>query len=225
MGPLLIAYHNNAQKSVEIFRSDCKYTTDFEKCMVYLRRLEELGKNHYPSTAYLENCYEFLQTMSSCTELGECNTSCSHHRIVVLCSTSGRLDQTIGIINSLLMAEPSRRMYLVIGANIALLLRRGNHTIRYLYPIEGPYCGLVPLSHELLNVQTHGLVWDIDYSSKMGFGKLISTNNVLRLGQDTCKDKQLKGTSLQCATDEVKVATSGNLMWTVSFDYSKLDML
>lgn len=214
----------SSMQNVKILESDCKCTTDFDKSLVYLRRLEDLGAGHRPESDYLKGCYECSRSMHRAPMDSSALHEGKRYDIAVLCSTAGRLDQMIGTLNSLTTLEPERRAYLIMGSNIVFLLKGGEHTIIHTSPIEGPHCGLVPLSQEPLRVRTQGLVWDIRGDTEMGFGSLISTNNLLDLERSGAETNGSRSRAL-CAVGKVQLSTTGNVVWMVSFDYSKIGLL
>jgi thiamine pyrophosphokinase len=78
-----------------------------------------------------------------------------------------------------------------------LLLPGYTHIIKPDPTIEGPACGLLPLSGPASDVSTHGLQWDLSHS-RLALGEFISSSNRLAAGCDT-----------------VTVTTDVPLVWTI----------
>lgn len=127
----------------------------------------------------------------------------------------GRLDHTFGIVQSLFGAQTPRGPFadiLVLSEDSAmqLLLPRPPPCLSASEPkkltqaeehvletIVGSACGLIPIAGPCLDVSTQGLQWDVSHQ-RLAFGGLISTSN-------------------RAAKAQVRVATDGPLLWTMSF--------
>lgn len=99
--------------------------------------------------------------------------------IVVIGGWNGRIDQTLGNLNTLLQAAESRKyVYWMNMTNVVMALAKGKHHISIDASREGPTCGLIPVGGPVDSVRTEGLRWNLD-EQRLAFGKggLISTSN------------------------------------------------
>ncbi|XP_037868637.1 thiamin pyrophosphokinase 1 isoform X2 [Bombyx mori] len=133
--------------------------------------------------------------------LKELNNHCQEHTIevdnvIAIGQASGRLDQILGNIQTLYLAEkqhllhPETKLYLMSGDSLSWLLEPGNHIISI--PEETrkhnrAWCSLVPIGETCHSVTTSGLMWNLDNQS-LKFGELVSTSNAFD-GSDTVKIK------------------------------------
>ncbi|GAV02778.1 hypothetical protein RvY_13302 [Ramazzottius varieornatus] len=124
---------------------------------------------------------EILRNRSECGEPDGLNSSSSNvDMIVAVCSGRGRFDHSMGNINTLfssaqytnlpviLMSETDMQYVIPGGTAQTMILDTG---------LEGPYCGLLPLSGPSI-VSTSGLQWNL-FNETLSFGGLISTSNSL----------------------------------------------
>lgn len=95
--------------------------------------------------------------------------------VYVLGALSGRFDHTMASLNVLFLYSP-RKILLVSEQSIVFLLNPGENIIECNQEIEGPACGLFPLTGEA-RVTTTGLKWNLNVETPMRFGGLISTSN------------------------------------------------
>lgn len=116
--------------------------------------------------------------------------------IVALGAQGGRLDHTLGHLSVLHMYR-ELPLILLGDRNLTRLVQKGNAVIRP-SRIEGPKCGLVPLTGEA-TVTSKGLEWNLE-NTKMHMGGLVSTSNNIVIG-----DRQ----------PEVFVETDTDLIWTI----------
>ena len=79
--------------------------------------------------------------------------------------------------------------------NLVRLVRRGLTVIHPLKGVEGPSCGLVPLSGPAM-ASSSGLKWNLN-KTRLEVGGLISTCNVIE-------------------EDEIRVTTDQDLLWMTS---------
>ena len=116
--------------------------------------------------------------------------------IVALGAQGGRLDHTLGHLSVLHMY---RELPLVLlgDRNLTRLVQKGTAVIRP-SSIEGPKCGLVPLTGEA-TATSKGLEWNLE-KTRMHMGGLVSTYNNIVNG-------------------EVFVETDTDLIWTVELQY------
>lgn len=146
--------------------------------------------------------------------------------VIVLCETSGRMDQILANINSKLTAalcsshtnsilhsfpalfknqmKPQQvsRPVLILSANsLSWLLAAGRHQINIPESVKKLWCSLVPF--EPTTVTTSGLKWNLkDHTMK--FGGIVSTSN-----------------KYDALSDTVEVTTDRPLLWSMGI--SKID--
>ncbi|KAI9332391.1 thiamine pyrophosphokinase [Obelidium mucronatum] len=167
---------------VVISKSDCQYSTDFGKCVAHIESVEA-------KTGIV-------------------------HEIIAMGALGGRFDQTLSSVFMLYQMQKKdkeegkeiRKVYLVSNESIALLLNpESKHHIVCNMDLEGPTCGLIPMSGRAL-VETQGLKWNLDHSIPMSFHELISTSNWFADGDERVKS--------------VEVVTDAPLVWTVEVNLS-----
>lgn len=98
---------------------------------------------------------------------------------VVVGGHGGRMDQTLGNLNTLYSwAERDHAVYWLEKSNAILALSAGKHHIHIDASREGPSCGLIPIGKPVSSVSTEGLKWNLD-EQELSFGKdgLVSTSN------------------------------------------------
>lgn len=117
-------------------------------------------------------------------------------KLLVLGALGGRLDHEFANFNSLFLFRKVRIILLSDESMAFLLPKNYKHEIMVNPSVEGPYCGLIPLSGPSLSTTTTGLKWDLDKSS-LQFGGLISTSNMP-------------------VSDLVMVTSDTDLVWTIS---------
>jgi len=112
--------------------------------------------------------------------------------------SADRPDHSFGIINSLFMCQKPQGSFdeimVVSPLTVMRLLPPGDHVLA---TTTGSKCGLVPLAGSCASITTSGLEWDMD-AACMAFGGLVSTSNI-------------------AASDEVTVANSDPVIWTMTF--------
>lgn len=120
---------------------------------------------------------------------------------VVIGGFGGRLDQTLGNLNSLyLQAEQQRNVWWLEAHNGALLLSKGKHRIDIDATREGPTIGLIPVGRPVESVTTEGLKWNLhDQTLAFGTNGLVSTSN--RVMQSS-----------------IYITTSHPLLWTIEIN-------
>lgn len=118
--------------------------------------------------------------------------------VIVVGGYGGRIDQTLGNLNTLYkQSQRSQDVYWLDVHNAVLSLSPGVHYIAVDPSMEGPTCGLIPIGHPVDNVSTQGLRWNLaDSRLAFGQGGLVSTSN--RVVEPT-----------------VVVQTSHPLLWTI----------
>ncbi|KAJ3153683.1 cAMP-dependent protein kinase subunit [Geranomyces michiganensis] len=121
--------------------------------------------------------------------------------VVILGALSGRFDHVMASVHAVFMAEAARKVYLMSGESVALLLRPGAHEITCKKSLEGPTCGLIPIGVNVAHLVTEGLKWDIDHSMPLSFGTLVSTSNAFAENASE--------------TVIVRVKTDAPILWTV----------
>lgn len=117
--------------------------------------------------------------------------------VLVIGAFGGRFDQELACIHALYKWQNQfSRMVMLGGVSALTLLTPGQHTIRPVLGVEGPTCGLVPMSGVCRDITTVGLKWNLEHGS-LEMGKLISTSN-------------------EIICDTVLVDTDNYLLWTVT---------
>lgn len=101
-------------------------------------------------------------------------------RVLVLCESSGRLDQIMANINTLYLARtilPDAFVFLRSSNSLSWLLPAGNHRIHIPPRLvqEHIWCSLIPIGQRA-TCSTSGLRWNLD-NRVMEFGSLVSTSN------------------------------------------------
>lgn len=119
--------------------------------------------------------------------------------VLVVCETSGRLDQIMANINTLFKSrsilKSSCDVMLLSSNSMSFLLSPGSHIIHIPRKIVTAkhWCGLIPFTKSL--VSTKGLKWNLN-NSCMEFGTMVSTSNTYKDG-----------------TEWVEVMTDNSLLW------------
>lgn len=118
--------------------------------------------------------------------------------VVVVGGHGGRIDQTLGNLNTLYMqSQLFQNVYWLDMHNAVLSLSPGEHHIAVDPSMEGPTCGLIPIGHPVDKISTQGLQWNLtDGQLAFGAGGLVSTSN-------------------RVVEPAVMVQTSHPVMWTV----------
>ena len=158
----------------------------------YSQRRVNIEQDHCQDTTDLQKCLEWL-----------CNheSSLNRHHVVVLGALTGRFDQTMSTIN-FIYQNPSRQIYLLSNENLAFLLTPGHHDICISASVEGPACGLLPISAPV-SCSTTNLKWNLSKEMRMEFGKLVSTSNLVVFEQDSTGEST------------VHVDTDHAVLWTI----------
>jgi thiamine pyrophosphokinase len=168
-------------------------TTDFQKCLFWIRAYESEHKHEKPMT------------------------------VLVLGGLGGRLDQTLSNLHTMYCMEPGRKAYLASNDSVAILLSptwsispespkevNEPHKIYCSDKIEGPCSGLLPLGTHQALVKTKGLQWNIDHQLPLAFGKIVSTSNHFDEKDESC---------IEMVEEEkhhvVTVETNEPIIWTV----------
>lgn len=121
-------------------------------------------------------------------------------KLLVVGALGGRFDHVAGHINALYKFS-TVRVVLLSDESLMYLLPYGYfHEISLNTTFEGPHCGLIPFGTTSETTTTTGLQWNLN-ETKMAFGSLVSTSNLL-LG------------------DLVTVISDVHLVWTVALRIS-----
>lgn len=129
--------------------------------------------------------------------------------VVVLCETSGRIDQIlaninseltcrcrcvcVGLMNDLVSAlfknhlrppEISRPVFMLSDNSISWLLSDGHHDIHIPENVKNLWCSMVPF--EPTTVTSSGLKWNLT-NQTMRYGGIVSTSNKYDTNEDTVK--------------------------------------
>ncbi|XP_051141588.1 thiamine pyrophosphokinase 1 isoform X2 [Andrographis paniculata] len=139
-------------------------------------------------TTDLHKCILYIQDLPNLKNQNLC--------ILVAGALGGRFDHEMGNINVLCKFPHMRIVLLSDDCLIQLLPSSQHHEIHIQSAVEGPHCGLIPITGPSKRNRTTGLQWNLA-DTEMSFGGLISTSNVV------------KG-------EVVTVESDANLLWTVS---------
>ncbi|XP_054814656.1 thiamine pyrophosphokinase 1-like isoform X2 [Prosopis cineraria] len=148
-----------------------------------------IDESHDQDTTDLHKCVAHICDLTS-------NMDKSSLRIVVTGALGGRFDHEIGNINVLCHFPDTRIILLSDDCLIQLLPMNYHHKIYIRSSAEGPHCGLIPIGMPSSSSTTTGLQWDL-YETKMKFGGLVSTSNIVK-------------------EDIVTVQSDSDLLWTIS---------
>ncbi|RLN23569.1 hypothetical protein C2845_PM07G10690 [Panicum miliaceum] len=139
------------------------------------------------------------------TDLHKC-ISRIHHRtpehekhnlcVLVTGALGGRFDHEAANINVLYLFSDMRIILLSDDCLIRLLPKTHRHELYIESSVEGPHCGLFPVGAPSTNTTTTGLKWNLS-ESKMRFGSMISTSNIVQ-------------------SEKVTVQSDADLLWTIS---------
>ncbi|KAM7527076.1 hypothetical protein LguiB_030486 [Lonicera macranthoides] len=194
-------------------------TTDLHKCVAYIRdttpNLEKsnvscmlLFREALPGVSisvYLirwSHGYSYeAQILSQAMNPSRYAPICGRYDIQRLCilvagALGGRFDHEVGNINVLCRFSTTRIILLSEDCYIQLLPSSHHHEIHIQSSVEGPHCGLIPISGPSGSTTTTGLQWDLT-DTEMRFGGLISTSNIVK-------------------EDKITVKSDSDLLWTIS---------
>lgn len=121
--------------------------------------------------------------------------------VLVICETSGRLDQIMANINTLFKSKnflrSSCEVMLLSSNSLSFVLTPGTHFIYISRKIitSKNWCGLIPFTKSI--VSTKGLKWNLNESC-LEFGAMVSTSN-----------------TYSNDVDFVEVKTDNSLLWTM----------
>ncbi|KAL1558410.1 cAMP-dependent protein kinase subunit [Salvia divinorum] len=139
-------------------------------------------------TTDLHKCIAYIRDLPNLKHEKTC--------VLVAGALGGRFDHEVGNINVLCHFSSTRIVLLSDDCLIQLLPSSHHHEIHIHPTIEGPHCGLVPISGPSKSSTTTGLQWNLS-DTEMRFGGLISTSNLVK--------------------DEiVTVQSDSDLLWTIS---------
>ncbi|XP_058450559.1 thiamin pyrophosphokinase 1 isoform X2 [Malaya genurostris] len=121
------------------------------------------------------------------------------NRVLVLCESSGRIDQIMANINTLFLARsilPSAFVFIRSSNSLSWLLSTGVHQIEIPPRLvhERIWCSLVPIGQRVV-CTTSGLRWNLD-NRVMEFGSLVSTSNTY-------------------SSPEVEIRTDSPVLWSM----------
>lgn len=168
-------------------------TGDFDSCtdesMSYVTRL-----NCRIIKTPDQNATDFTKSLMTLQSTGY---SSEISRVLVLCESSGRLDQIMANINTLFLARkilPNASVFLRSSNSLSWLLPAGDHLINIPPRLvrERIWCSLIPIGQRAV-CSTSGLRWNLD-NRVMEFGSLVSTSNTY-------------------AEQEVEVKTDSAVLW------------
>ncbi|XP_063705706.1 thiamin pyrophosphokinase 1 [Culicoides brevitarsis] len=168
-------------------------TGDFDSCSSESMEFAKLKKCKIIQTPD-QNETDFTKALRTLeTEIQNTKTNF----ILVICETSGRLDQIMANVNTLFKAMNFMKTEIVLlsSNSLSFLLAPGFHTIHIpQFIVKAQYwCALVPFKRSV--VRTKGLKWNLT-DTVMEFGGMVSTSNTYE------KD-----------TKTVEVTTDSALLW------------
>ncbi|KAJ6817109.1 thiamine pyrophosphokinase 1-like isoform X1 [Iris pallida] len=140
-------------------------------------------------TTDLHKCVSYI---CDSTDASEKSNLC----ILIAGALGGRFDHEVGNINVLYRFSSIRIVLLSDDSLIHLLPKTHCHEIHIQSSVEGPHCGLIPVGAPSGSTTTTGLQWDLN-DTKMSFGGLISTSNIVR-------------------EEKITVRSDSDLLWTIS---------
>ncbi|EPS64299.1 hypothetical protein M569_10483, partial [Genlisea aurea] len=149
---------------------------------------EVIDASHDQDTTDLHKCIVYIQHLPHLNNHDVC--------ILVAGALGGRFDHEAGNINSLYRFSDTRIILLSDDCLIQLLPSTHKHEIHILPAVEGPHCGLIPISGPSRSSTTTGLEWNL-CDTVMRFGGLISTSNIV-------------------TGETVTVESDSDLLWTIS---------
>ncbi|CAL4950129.1 unnamed protein product [Urochloa decumbens] len=139
------------------------------------------------------------------TDLHKCISRIHHHTpdhekanlcVLVTGALGGRFDHEAANINVLYLFSDMRIVLLSDDCLIRLLPRTHRHELHIESSVEGPHCGLFPVGAPSSSTTNTGLKWNLS-ESKMRFGSMISTSNIVQ-------------------SAKVTVQSDADLLWTIS---------
>ena len=141
--------------------------------------------SHDQDSTDLQKCVSYIERLSI-EKKNDIDT------IVAVGALGGRLDHILANLSTL---HTFRHLKLILcgDGNIARLVPSGKTIIKPYRRLEGPSCGLVPMTGAA-QASTKGLRWDM-HGTQMHIGGLVSTSNILE-------------------KDEIVVQTDKDLVWT-----------
>ncbi|GAX84214.1 hypothetical protein CEUSTIGMA_g11637.t1 [Chlamydomonas eustigma] len=166
-------------------------TTDLGKCLMHIDSLLASSQQSCRGSAgHVASSISDWSTPESGAK--EVMTSpFRDHQIIVVGAMGGRLDHILSNLNALYQFS-HLKITLWGEGNLVRLLPKGRSLITPLKGLEGPSCGLVPLSGPAVATSS-GLKWNLQ-DTKMEVSGLISTCNVIE-------------------SEEVIVTTDRELLW------------
>jgi thiamine pyrophosphokinase len=131
--------------------------------------------------------------------------------VYVLGALGGRFDHSMAAIHTLYL-YPSLKMYLLSAESMAFLLTPGlRHEIIVQRDVLGPTCGLLPIGAENVVMETKGLKWELDQSSPLQFGGLVSSSNAFAVAAGPSS-----------AYHTITASTNKPVIFTIEIDLSRL---
>ncbi|RLM91912.1 hypothetical protein C2845_PM08G12890 [Panicum miliaceum] len=140
-------------------------------------------KSHNQETTDLHKC---ISRIHHSTPEHEKHNLC----VLVTGALGGRFDHEAANINVLYLFSDMRIVLLSDDCLIRLLPKTHHHELYIESSIEGPHCGLFPVGAPSTNTTTTGLKWNLS-ESKMRFGSMISTSNIVQSEKSLLKSIEL----------------------------------
>ncbi|CAM6099816.1 unnamed protein product [Calypogeia fissa] len=130
-----------------------------------------VDQSYDQETTDLEKSINFVRNSTLELETGKL-------KLLAVGALEGRFDHVAAHIN-VLYKFPSLRIILLSDESLLYLLPKGySHEISFNTTFEGPHCGLIPFGTTSESTTTTGLQWNLS-NTKMSFGSLVSTSNLL----------------------------------------------
>ncbi|CAK9178020.1 unnamed protein product [Ilex paraguariensis] len=148
-----------------------------------------IDESHDQDTTDLHKCIAFIRDLMP--DLDKSNLC-----VLVAGALGGRFDHEVGNINVVCRFATMRIILLSDDSLIHLLPSTYHHEIHVHSSVEGPHCGLIPIGVPSESTTTTGLQWNLS-ATKMRFGGLVSTSNIVKEGI-------------------VTVRSDSDLLWTIS---------
>jgi thiamine pyrophosphokinase len=160
-----------SNKFVRIVKESDQNSTDFAKCLHWLRReyisTRECGGSSIPSSHLPTN--EFPSRLD----------------VIVLGDISGRLDQGLSLLHYLYLAKADESLldgtiYLLSSQSLTFILSPGPNIIHFPQPSEtfSENVGIIPLSGPT-TITTRGLEWDVtNWATQLGSGMMSTSNHI-----------------------------------------------
>ncbi|PVU92836.1 hypothetical protein BB561_003595 [Smittium simulii] len=165
-------------KNVSIIKVGDQYTTDFQKSISFL---------------------DYYDPNNQSSVFGDIPIKPKdYYNIIALGGTTGRLDHILHTLKVLQNTCKERNVLSISNENLTFAIPKGVNTIHVQKEIDGPTCGILPISGEC-EISTTGLKWDLDNQLSSLTGLLSSSNVIMG--------------------DVVSITTTKDIIWTSEFNF------